>query len=103
MTADTEGYTPPRSERLVLGLFDSEEQANRLVERLIEDDFPMDRVSILKRAGGSGDDPFGLVYRDTGERRGRPGAPCWGPLPARPGCFSSPASAPCWPPARWWK
>ncbi len=82
MTADTEGYTPPRSERLVLGLFDSEEQANRLVERLIEDDFPMDRVSILKRAGGSGDDPFGLVYRDTGERLkvwGEQGA-AWGAL-----------------------
>ncbi len=66
--ATESGYTPPRSERLVLGLFDDEQQATRLVERLVEDDFPMDRVSLLKRAGGSGDDPFGIVYRDTGER-----------------------------------
>ena len=37
---------------LIAAVFDRPEQAHPLVEQLIENDFPMDRISILHRAGG---------------------------------------------------
>lgn len=74
--------TQASRETLVISVFERREQAERLVEALIEDDFPMDRLSLLHRAGGSGDDPLGVVYRSEGERIrvwGQQGA-LWGAL-----------------------
>ncbi len=70
------------SERLVAAVFASNEDATRVVEELIEQDFPMDKLSLLHRAGGSGDDFLGVVYSDEKERLkvwGEQGA-FWGAL-----------------------
>ena len=70
------------TEHQVLGLFPEEAAATRFIESLIAEDFPMDRMSLLHHAGGTGDDTFGLVYRDSEERIkvwGRKGA-LWGAL-----------------------
>ena len=53
---------------LIAAVFDRPEQAHPLVEQLIENDFPMDRISILHRAGGEGDDFLGIAYGDDRER-----------------------------------
>jgi hypothetical protein len=53
---------------LIAAVFDRPEQAHPLVEQLIENDFPMDRISILHRAGGEGDDFLGIAYGDDKER-----------------------------------
>ena len=53
---------------LIAAVFDRPEQAHPLVEQLIENDFPMDRISILHRAGGEGDDFLGIAYSDDRER-----------------------------------
>jgi hypothetical protein len=53
---------------LLVGVFDSERQAEQLVERLIEDEFPADRISVLHKGGGMGDDMLGISFDTTGER-----------------------------------
>lgn len=53
---------------LLIGVFDREQQAQILVERLIEDDFPPDRVSLLHKGGGEGDDMLGISFHVIGER-----------------------------------
>ena len=53
---------------LIAAVFERPEQAHPLVEQLIENDFPMDRISILHRAGGEGDDFLGIAYGDDRER-----------------------------------
>ena len=53
--------TPFHKEPLIAALFDSPESATRVVEQLIEHDFPMDQVSLLHRAGGHGDDFLGIM------------------------------------------
>jgi len=63
-------------------IFDDRDQATRFVERLVEEDFPMDQISLLHKGGGHGDDPIGIVYRDERERIrvwGEQGA-LWGAL-----------------------
>lgn len=50
----------------VIGVFHDQQQATRFVERLIDEDFPMDQLSLLHKGGGQGDDPLGVVY--TGDR-----------------------------------
>ncbi len=53
----------------LVALFDDQATATRVVERLIEDDFPMDRISVLhKRGSGHGDDPLGLSFTGAGQR-----------------------------------
>lgn len=67
---------------LLAGIFNEHAQAARVLEQLIEKDFPMDRVSLLGRAGGQGDDFLGVSYRDTEQRMkiwGLQGA-AWGAL-----------------------
>ncbi len=53
---------------LIAAIFDNAEKAYPAVEQLIENDFPMDRISVLHRAGGSGDDFLGIAYGDEKER-----------------------------------
>ncbi|MCP5305541.1 MAG: hypothetical protein H6953_08835 [Chromatiaceae bacterium] len=57
-----------RSEPLIAAVFAAPERATQVVEQLIERDFPMDRVSLLHRAGGHGDDFLGISYGDEAER-----------------------------------
>lgn len=59
---------PPRREPLIAALFDSPADATRVVEQLIAQDFPMDQVSLLHRAGGHGDDFLGISYGSEAER-----------------------------------
>jgi len=88
--------------RLVLacGIFDDETSATRVVEKLIEDDFPMDRLSLLHRSGGSGDDMLGLAYSDTEERikvwgeHGAAWGALWGLLAGATGLFVLPGIGP---------
>lgn len=54
--------------RVVLGIFNDEQAAQRALDTLVESDFPLDRVSILGQAGASGDDPLGIYYANAGER-----------------------------------
>ena len=53
---------------LVVGMYTNQARAQQLVEKLIQEDFPMDRISLLSRVGGAGDDMLGVTYHDTGER-----------------------------------
>ena len=53
---------------LIAAVFDDPDSARVLVERLIEEDFPMDQISLLHRAGGEGDDFLGIAYTDERER-----------------------------------
>jgi hypothetical protein len=59
---------PETDSDVVLAFFDREDGAQRALDRLVEEDFPLDRVSILGRPGASGDDPLGIYYARTGER-----------------------------------
>lgn len=61
-------HTPLHPEPLIAALFDSPGSATRVLEQLIEKDFPMDQVSLLHRAGGHGDDFLGICYGDETER-----------------------------------
>ncbi len=92
--------TENRKPRLVLvaGVYENEDQAHRVVERLIENEFPMDRISLLQRTGGTGDDMLGLSFHDSGERIrawGKQGAfwgGLWGLLGAATGLFVLPGA-----------
>jgi len=42
--------------------------AHAMVEEMIEHNFPMDRISILYKGGGHGDDILGIVYFNEKER-----------------------------------
>jgi hypothetical protein len=54
--------------RIVLGVHDSEDAAQATLDELVEQDFPMDRVSLLGKAASPGDDPVGVYYPGTGAR-----------------------------------
>ncbi|RMG35793.1 MAG: DUF1269 domain-containing protein [Gammaproteobacteria bacterium] len=53
---------------LITAIFPDMASAHRLVEQLIEEDFPMDQISVLHRAEGEGDDFLGIAYADDKER-----------------------------------
>lgn len=53
---------------LIAAIFESTKAAYPVVEQLIGQDFPMDRISVLYRAGGGGDDFLGIAYGDEKER-----------------------------------
>lgn len=68
--------------KLLAAVFDNDEHAYHAVEELVEKDFPMDKISVLHRAGGMGDDFLGIAYGDEKERVkvwGEQGA-LWGSL-----------------------
>lgn len=85
---------------LVTGVFEDPQRARQLVEQLIRDDFPMDRISLLTRAGGQGDDMLGVSFHDSGERMrawGKQGAfwgAIWGLLAGAAGLFLVPGLGP---------
>ncbi len=63
-------------------VFNHPEHARALVEEMVEHNFPMDQISILHKAGGSGDDFLGVIYSGEKERLkvwGTQGA-LWGSL-----------------------
>jgi hypothetical protein len=50
---------------LVVGIFDGEIKATSAVEQLLEQDFAADRISLLHKASGPGDDMLGLIYSSS--------------------------------------
>ncbi|VAW78094.1 hypothetical protein MNBD_GAMMA15-466 [hydrothermal vent metagenome] len=91
-----------REARLILaiGVFDSEQKASRVIEKLIEEDFPADRLSLLRKTGGMGDDMLGLAYTDTADRvkawgeQGVIWGALWGLLAGATGLFVLPGIGP---------
>lgn len=86
--------------RLVVGVYTDQARAQQLVEKLIAEDYPMDRISLLSRVGGAGDDILGVTYHDTTERMkvwGKHGAfwgAVWGLLASATGMFVLPGLGP---------
>jgi hypothetical protein len=56
------------SDRFVAAVFGNPEHANAVVEQMIEQNFPMDQISVLQRAQGQGDDFLGIAYANEKER-----------------------------------
>ena len=102
MTDTQHGNDTPHSARLVLaiGVFDSETKAQRVIEKLIKEDFPADRLSLLRKSGGAGDDMLGLAYTDSSERikawgeHGAAWGALWGLLAGATGLFVIPGIGP---------
>jgi hypothetical protein len=102
MTGEKRMEDKYKNARLVLavGVFDNEAKASRVIEKLIEDDFPMDRLSLLRKSGGMGDDMLGLAYTDTAERvkvwgeHGAVWGALWGLLAGATGLFVLPGIGP---------
>lgn len=82
--------------RLLVAVYDDQPGARRVVERLIDKDFPMDWISVLGKAESSGDDVLGIYYADAGERmkawaaHGAAWGGLWGLLAAAGGMFVVP-------------
>ena len=53
---------------LVVGIFDTKTEATKMVEKLLEQDFAADRVSLLNKGSGLGDDMLGLSYKNSIDR-----------------------------------
>ncbi len=69
-------------QKLIAAIYSDHDKAVKLVESLSDQDFPMDQVSLLHKAGGVGDDPFGVIYKNDDSRMkvwGEQGA-IWGAL-----------------------
>ena len=67
---------------ILAAIFDDPRRAQEVAEQLIEHDFPMDKISILRRAAGQGDDILGVSCENERERIkfwGEQGA-AWGAL-----------------------
>ncbi len=85
---------------LAIGVYSREEKAIRVIEKLIEEDFPADRLSLLHKAGGVGDDMLGLAYTNTAERvkawgkHGVVWGVLWGMLAGATGLFVLPGIGP---------
>ena len=102
MAGPSNTENPSRKVRLVLavGVFDTEDKATRVIEKLIEEEFPADRLSLLRKTGGMGDDMLGLAYTNTAERVkawGEQGAiwgALWGLLAGATGLFVLPGIGP---------
>ncbi|MBI1425137.1 MAG: hypothetical protein GC149_16945 [Gammaproteobacteria bacterium] len=56
------------AKQYVAAVFQYPNHAQRVVEDMIKHDFPMDQVSLLHKAGGHGDDLFGIAYTNEKER-----------------------------------
>lgn len=93
------GSTPAQereTSHLVIGVFGDRRNSQAIVERLIEQDFPPDSISLLGHAGGSGDDFLGVYYDNPGQRMKTWGAHgafwggLWGLLSGAAGVFVIP-------------
>jgi hypothetical protein len=88
------------TERLLVALYDSQDQAEQAVRLLVDRDFPMDMLSFLGKGQSSGDDPLGLYYSSVGDRMkgwGSMGAfwgGLWGLLAGAAGLFVIPGIGP---------
>ena len=88
------------SHRIILALFDDAARAERAVRQLIDQNFPMDMISLLGKAQSSGDDPLGLYYASADERVkawGKMGAfwgGLWGLFTGAAGLFLIPGLGP---------
>ncbi|HEY0721926.1 MAG TPA: hypothetical protein VGE50_11815 [Gammaproteobacteria bacterium] len=86
--------------RLLVAVVRDQKRAQQVVEELIEQDFPMDSLSMLGRAGSSGDDLLGISYNSVGEKMkswGTMGAfwgGLWGLLSGAAGMFILPGLGP---------
>ncbi|MFA6972006.1 MAG: hypothetical protein WC208_11480 [Gallionella sp.] len=56
------------ADHFVGAVFDNPDDAYTLVEGMVKNDFQMDQVSILHKAGGLGDDFLGIAYTNEKER-----------------------------------
>lgn len=85
---------------LAVAMYTNDDSAYQLVERLIAEDFPMDKISVLRRAGGEGDDLLGVSFHDSRERIttwGKHGlfwGGLWGLLASAAGMFVFPGVGP---------
>ena len=85
---------------LAIGIYSREEKALQIIEKLIKEDFPADRLSLLRKAGGTGDDMLGLAYTNTAERvkawgkHGVVWGVLWGMLAGATGLFVLPGIGP---------
>jgi len=52
----------------VAAVFTGSKPAAAIIQTMIEEDFPMDQLSMLHRAGGQGDDILGISYHNEKER-----------------------------------
>lgn len=92
--------TRDSGERLLVALFDGQQEAERSVRLLLERDFPMDMLSVIAKGEASGDDPLGLYYSSVGDRMkgwGSMGAfwgGLWGLLAGAAGLFVIPGIGP---------
>ncbi len=60
MNSDTKQY--------VGAIFSDAKKAQFVIEDMVKNDFPMDQLSILHKAGGQGDDFLGIAYTNEKER-----------------------------------
>lgn len=91
-----ETATADTNRRIVLAHYRDESAAQGALDMLIENDFPLDRVSVLGKAGSSGDDPLGVYHASIGDRVrgwGRLGA-LWGGLMGAASMFILPGIGP---------
>ncbi len=85
---------------LAIGIYSIEEKALKTIEKLIKEEFPADRLSLLRKAGGTGDDMLGLAYTNTKERvkawgkHGVVWGALWGMLAGATGLFVLPGIGP---------
>jgi len=85
---------------LAVAMYTNDDKAYQVVERLIANDFPMDKISVLRRASGEGDDLLGVSFHDSRERIktwGRHGlfwGGLWGLLASAAGVFVLPGVGP---------
>jgi hypothetical protein len=92
--------TQETDRQIIMAFFPDETLAESGLEALIEQDIPMDRVSMLGKASSSGDDPLGVYYGNVGERMkgwGKMGAfwgGLWGLLTGAAGMFLVPGIGP---------
>lgn len=92
---------PAKKRRLILALYPTKEAAQHSVEKLIEEGFVMDEISLLGRVGeGAGDDLLGVSYQGPGERikvwggHGAFWGGIWGLLATASGFFFIPGIGP---------
>ncbi len=52
----------------IAAIYNHPDKAQHALENIIKEDFPMDQLSLLHRAGGQGDDFFGIAYTNEKER-----------------------------------
>ena len=60
--------TAHSANNFVGAIFAGPEPAAAVIEQMIDEDFPMDQLSMLHKAGGQGDDILGLSYNNEKER-----------------------------------